>query len=803
MGFWPFGGGKRQRAQETEERAKEKPRQEATAEVMARLEKAATDLGATNSQDRSRRLSKTRIPSYGPQQRSQTESLSSPRSKRRQSGTSQLEARNIYQQQNPTSQSSLGPDTFHVIRTAPTLHARRNDYDPNLPRRKSSKRKAEDYAREREIRAMSSSPIPIPKRPATFQDSSPLRKETRDIPGDLNRKLRRPTSQVSLPIPETLLDLNDTTPQNAFKIGTFAALSPRPTVRYDNNPRTDRGKQPIRANPPLQQPIPEEDAPDKKRIDELADDLDAGGLRELMERDRRRRERKKEYDKAKLQRKLQRRADRQKEEEETRRARTEEYVSRSTSRLGHARDADIEAHSEAGPSRSVGRSDPFRDPDTEPAASSAPIRNPFEDEKDLDVEDRPSESEPEPAVPVRSPLRNLVGRQPTGKYRGQQGPSPPTSPQTRAIDRQSFSQASFTGRDTTPEVSDAVVLERRASDQSSQRISNWTSFFKRGTRRKLSTSFQGRSTPSEFSNTSRESFAKRQQPPPIVTERTFRRVGSATPQRTMSKFREDLPELPLSPPDSRVQSPEAATIPARVSGITQGLNTAVATNTSAHHETTLTPTSPISGKISRVDKGSMDLDTPASVKAEIPLSQSLASVDSEASWLSGKPLKRLSGNATSQLRQNVASPQPPAAHETGEGEGSANQDEPGPAVLDDGERDGNETWHSGLGRQPTLIKQAPRAKSKEGLLNEYQDAKAPISGAGTDDEDHEMGSEEAELQEAPIMRARSVEYKGHARHISAGSARLLDLRRGSVQSTSSAKKSPGTSTADLTQQGPS
>ncbi len=32
------------------------------------------------------------------------------------------------------------------------------------------------------------------------------------------------------------------------------------------------------------------------------------------------------------------------------------------------------------------------------------------------------------------------------------------------------------------------------------------------------------------------------------------------PQRTMSKFREDLPELPLSPPDSRVQSPETTMI---------------------------------------------------------------------------------------------------------------------------------------------------------------------------------------------------------------------------------------------------
>ena len=43
-----------------------------------------------------------------------------------------------------------------------------------------------------------------------------------------------------------------------------------------------------------------------------------------------------------------------------------------------------------------------------------------------------------------------------------------------------------------------------------------------------------------------------------------------------------------------------------------------------------------------------------------------------------------------------------------------------------------------------------------------------------------------ELQTSPVMRAKSVEYKGHARHISAGSAKLLDIRRssGPLESTS-------------------
>ena len=78
----------------------------------------------------------------------------------------------------------------------------------------------------------------------------------------------------------------------------FAALSPRPTIKYDANPKQSRGKQPQRPKAISRPSIVEEEDADKKRIDDLADDLDAGGLRELMERDRRRRERKTKVDQA-------------------------------------------------------------------------------------------------------------------------------------------------------------------------------------------------------------------------------------------------------------------------------------------------------------------------------------------------------------------------------------------------------------------------------------------------------------------------------------------------------------------------
>ena len=111
---------------------------------------------------------------------------------------------------------------------------------------------------------------------------------------------------------------------------------------------------------------------------------------------------------------------------------------------------------------------------------------------------------------------------------------------------------------------------------------------------------------------------------------------------------------------------------------------------------------------------------------------------------------------------------------------------------------GDETWHTGIARQPTVVRQPNRAKSKEGMLNESgKDTPGTSRRAsieGEDDEDEGDVPEEAqgaEIQEVTLMRARSVDYKnqGHARHMSAGSARLLDIRRSSTQ-LESAPRSP-------------
>jgi hypothetical protein len=199
----------------------------------------------------------------------------------------------------------------------PTLHKRSAQ---DLPRRKSSKKRKEDHQREEEVKAMSAF---MPTRPATFDDHSgrPMKKESKRMRDGLNRYLNNPSSDISLPLPESIhssLSSNSET-HASYQLKGMDVFSPRPTIRYAENPRyasVGRGNgsdasDTRRRKLAERDPIPEETIKANKRIDDLADDLDAGDLRELMERDQRRRERKKISDQQKMQRKLTRRADRQ------------------------------------------------------------------------------------------------------------------------------------------------------------------------------------------------------------------------------------------------------------------------------------------------------------------------------------------------------------------------------------------------------------------------------------------------------------------------------------------------------------
>ena len=706
-----------------------------------------------------------------------------------------------------------------------------------------------------------SSPIPIPKRPITYT-GGPLRKETKTIPGDMNKHLERPVSEVSLPLPESFAEMDGFSSQNSFRIGVFAALSPRPTVRYDHNPRSALGKERAHPKPSVHDIIQEEDPSSKRRIDDLADDLDSGGLRELLEKDRRRREKKKENDGTKLQRQLERRAQRQKENEARRGGQEASRVTVKSSgktpanNLHRHSDEDNvpaalvnggsntirETTSEAvrtSPHSTPEAPDPFADPNIQTrvrGTQASPIRNPFADEQDDEPEEKSilSTDKNEPVVPERSVLRNVGRSEPQIQPAAVQAVhSPPTSPVQEPhdqppVDRSSVSQASTIARMTTPDIPGESGACRRASDQSSQHLSSWTSFFRRGGKPKRDSTDRGRVTP-EFSNTSRESFARRN-PPPIVPPRSFRRTESGgTPQRTMSKFREDLPELPLSPPDSRVHSPEAVVSPSSVIATSASRQLSQSQSGTMDNKSLATsPSIPTPDRSKQGPPSSRNLSwEPDAVDPELQpaqVSQSLASVDSEGSWLSGKPVKRISAQSGHPLRQSQSSitAAPTGSLDTGE-EHEVTNDEyfnrlsppledrrdssisalrkpsstaidlrgergssPAPELLQSADQM-NETWHGSVGRQPEIVRHSSRAKSREGLLNEYRADEATTYGGSSAEEDddvsiHDFETPAEEYRESPILRAKSVEYKGHARHISAGSARLLDIRRASTVS---------------------
>jgi len=205
------------------------------------------------------------------------------------------------------------------------------------------------------------------------------------------------------------------------------------------------------------------------------------------------------------------------------------------------------------------------------------------------------------------------------------------------------------------------------------------------------------------------------------------------------------------------------------------------------------------------------------------MSQSLASVDSEASWLSGKPIKRASNR--SQMRSSMASSavQPNQDYNNSYEElGMADdeyfrkmtpqQDDPRRSVpsgdmsgtkastplmaLDaaaeseeeaesiPAQRSSNneeELVQSVVGRQPTIIHRQPRVKSTEGLLSMFHDDKVVPEENSSKIVDVEPGTPDTPASDSELVtvqRARSIDFgKHHARHLSAGSAKLLDIQK--------------------------
>ena len=728
-----------------------------------------------------------------------------------------------YYFQNPVSKASLQPENFAVVGEPPTLQNKRSANEHGVFRRKSSKKKANDHAREQEVKAMSS-PIPIPKRPKSYQTDL-LTRDSRKIPGGINRGFERPISDVSLPLPESIhSQMSVSSDQHAFTVSAFDALSPRPTIRYSANPRSPSGSLgPSRASTTKdKQPmIPEEPLAKLGRpIDDLADDMDAGSIRELMERDRRRHEKRRRSEQEKLRRRLERKAAKQKQHEGKRqdpavgeadqRSREQEVMG-----LG-IEDQAAKPRGLAVPIREEGTRTPeswFKDPSKENLTAVDPFHDPVAGSTTSHLEGTtPIEEREEPILETATAVRL-----------SSPSISPPASPSRHALDPRhthepsNLSQFSELPSSSTPDIPEKEEIDHRQEPDTGGRFSSsWKNVFRRSdTKAKRDSADRGRPdrgrmTPSEFSNTSRESVARQMHPVAFPSQR-IPRIRSGTPIRSQSIFKEDLPALPLSPPDSRIQSPEAAGQPhlPEIPG-SGGTGTPGAIS-----ETPLSDIHPAYREEVALSRNASLRAKSAEEPQSATLSESLASVDAEGSWLTGKPVKRISTPQPLRESQHVDEPddsenegpgtpdaekymgtitparsehhseEPPSVPprrrpyidpSTGiSGGGSDDESALKTAVLS-GTHDEGTTWHSAIGKHPTIVRQGPgpRARSREGLLNDFHSTEAVEDPASPESSpsDHSPSSPEGPM----IQRATSVDLgRGHARHISAGSARLLDL----------------------------
>lgn len=671
----------------------------------------------------------------------------------------------------------------------PTLHNKRNA--EHLSRKKSSKRRKADHAREEEIRAMSNMD---PLRPAAeqWQSGRPMKRDTKRMKTGLGLSFRRsydreqPNSDISLPLPGSIhSSLSSDSEQVSFKVSALEALAPRPTLRYTVHPRygsppRERPNRQVSVKNKLSEkaPIPEATLRAHKRVDDLADDLTASDLRELMERDGRRRTRRREKEQERIERRLARRAEKQ------RAAETEGQQSQPNMERGvlgrESIGLGIKPESAVITSSKTRRS-PRSSPElTSKQQGKRPAAEMEEDDEAVDqtaqgpIEhfhrtdsiplDNASVVSEEPAeLPnhrASSPRKKIILMPRTS--RSKSPPPPPLKP-------------------AKPEGFDG---ERKPSEGSIKRLRrSWSNLFRWGSRSKR------KSGPSSFSNTSRDSMSVVHAPAAApIPAALSRKLSSNVPKRTLSRFREDLPELPLSPPQSREPSPES-------------LPSAIMEQDSPELDTTMdlddeptpkrrdTPMSP------EQLYGSAPPSMPTSVDpSPEPVGVSLGSVDSEGSWFGKKATTRRSRPIPAPLtpprtsgHQRVAStgsddshhdPDLPTqvveddesdfaddeylsrfAHQRSSGSHMTNA-RPSSEVSDDAR------WGVVGGQHPNVVQPQPAefVKSREGLLNTFPDD----ATNGELDDDKDVFVDE-DIKENGLFRANSA-----TRH-KRGSVKLFEI----------------------------
>ncbi|KAK2614198.1 hypothetical protein N8I77_001046 [Diaporthe amygdali] len=685
---------------------------------------------------------------------------------------------------NPTDPSVFNSDNFPRM---PTLHNKRNG--EHLPPKKSSKRRKADHAREQEIKAMSSFE---PMRPAAepWQSGRPMKRDSRRVKTGLGLGFRRswekehPTSDISLPMPGSIhSSLSSDSEQVSFKVSALEALAPRPTLRYAVYPRY--GTPPSGSGRHLsvknklseREPIPEATLKAHKRIDDLADDLTASDLRELMERDERRRAKKREREQERMERRLARRA------EKERAAKREGRESPPNMERGVLGRESVGLG--IGPESAVVTSSKKR---TSPSPTAKQLgKRPAADmEDDHDIDDHAANGPLEhfhrtDSIPLDQV--SLAG--------GSEQPEAPRAERTESprkkialMSRVSRSKSPHPSEPAKTDMSDSLRKVSEGSSAPSRPRRSWTNLFRWGSRSKRN------SGPSSFSNTSRDSMSANYVPAPPISAALTRKLSSNVPKRTMSRFREDLPELPLSPP----HSPDAEPLPAAI--IEQDSPELEA---NSRLEETVpkrrdTPMSPEEGTVR-----SLPQSVPTSVDpSPEPQAMSLNSVDSEGAWFG----KRMTP------RRSIPTPVSPPRFEhhrtpSMSSDGSSHhdpdlptqemQDEEGAYIADDEYLDrfanhrssdshatnarpssdelDDPRWGTVGGHQPNVVT-GNFVKSREGLLNTFSDED---DASDLSDSDIEINIEDVE---GGLKRATSItQQKGNAKLLEISPRSSEDARR--------------------------
>ena len=728
-----------------------------------------------------------------------------------------------------TSQTSIQREVGVASPGRPnTLHKRRSGYDNDTPqRRQSSRKRKDDHLREEEIRAMSAQ-MQMPKRPGGFSER-PLRRDSKKM-----RSLGMKESNLSLPPEESIHStMSGIMEQRGWEIGSMDVFSPRPAVRLSGTPQYVAPSSVPESSPlsaetieRLKEKMPAARDSNKKRetIGNRADDLDASDLRMLLERDTKRRDRRKKEQQEKLDRKLRGRGGRNRgdsdkrrlEAEEARKAedakrradeerRARELITPPTAVHPALRDTTEDEKAEAvGLGIGEGQTEAGAPHENRAAASTEEQpEDPFTDAATTERAERPASEQMPPMPGAFSPAQTPMEDPVLGTaqaVRMSQASTPPLSPIHSPRVPSNLSQRVDSRRASDLPSPPPIREPRRSSDPKPERRAGaWATFFRRGGTN-LRKADEGRATPSEasFSNTSRESMRNQPLPAHLVDSQVQPpRQKSGTPVRTQSKFREDLPEMPMSPPDSRMPSPDVTTAAAAA---------AIARRAGRPSRPVEVPQDTTMAEVDTQGTGRNDTPISPSPRSPRLVSASMASVDSEGSWLASGSKRH---STQSGLRGSIGSlrqrrPDFSASYEElGEDKDAEyfSRGSPSPdskralharkfsssaltgASPDEESEDGEMgqvetpgdplTVHESVRRQPTLVHRDPRLRSREALAGYAAEAEPTSAGTGKGSMDLDS---DPDAPEPEMGRAKSVDYgRGHARQWSAGSAKLLDI----------------------------